>query len=88
MNIFTIILIFIISWWMVFFMFLPRGVVSQHEVDDEMVEGTDPGAPVAPELWKKGLHAAIVAVIITTTFYFVDASGIVDMREGLKPWEK
>lgn len=88
MNIFTIILIFVVSWWMVFFMMLPRGVVSQHEVDEERVAGTDPGAPVTPDLWRKAFHAAIFATIITTIYYFVDASGLIDMRSGVKPWEK
>lgn len=88
MNIFTIVLVFMVTWWMVFFMLLPRGVVSQHEVDEERVAGTDPGAPVSPDLWRKAFHAAIIATIIATIYYFVDASGMVDMREGLKPWEK
>lgn len=88
MSIFTLLLIFIVSWWMVFFMMLPRGVVSQHEVDEERVAGTDPGAPVTPNLWKKAQHAAIFAAIITTAYYFIDASGIIDMRAGVKPWEK
>ena len=88
MNIFTLFLVFMVTWWMAFFMLLPRGVVSQHEVDEERVAGTDPGAPVSPDLWRKGLHAAIIAAIIATIYYFVDASGIVDFRSGARPWEK
>ena len=88
MSFFTIILIFLVSWWMVFFMLLPRGVVSQHEVEEERVEGTDPGAPVSHGLGKKALHATIAAVVITVLYYFVAESNPIDFRAATKPWEK
>ncbi len=88
MSIFTVMLVFLVSWWMVFFMLLPRGVVSQHEVDEERVEGTDPGAPVSPKLWKKALHAAYAATALTIIYYFIAESGMIDFRSGQKPWDK
>lgn len=88
MSAFTVILVFLVSWWMVFFMLLPRGVVSQHEVDEERVAGTDPGAPVTPNLWKKAQHATIAAVGITIAYYFVAESNLIDFRSATKPWEK
>ncbi len=44
--------IYFIIWWLTLFMVLPHGVRSQAEADD-VVPGTDPGAPVSARLWTK-----------------------------------
>ena len=54
--------VFLIVWWLVFFMMLPIGVRSQEEAGD-IVAGTEPGAPMAPDLLKKKLsNCGMVAV--------------------------
>lgn len=58
-------IIFMVSWWIVFLPSLSVGIQGQHESDAEMVEGTEAGAPVAPMLLKKVKWATIGAAIIT-----------------------
>ena len=57
-------IIFMISWWIVFLMVLPIGVRGQFE-DDDVAEGTEPGAPVRAGLARKALYALIGAALIT-----------------------
>jgi predicted secreted protein len=57
--------IYLTMWWIVLFTTLPFGVRSLHE--DEMgdaPEGSDPGAPIAPALWKKALATTVVTTIL------------------------
>lgn len=63
MSIPLAIAIFITIWWTVLFAVLPFGVRSQHE-QGEIVEGTDPGAPVAPRLLIKALWTTIISAVI------------------------
>lgn len=58
------IVVLVISWWLYFFMMLPIGVSSQLE-DEEVVRGSEPGAPSVPNLRKKMIWATIPAVITT-----------------------
>ncbi len=55
--------IYFILWWTVLFAVLPIGVRSQHEVGISAA-GTDPGAPVVPQLLKKALITTLVATIL------------------------
>ena len=41
----TLVAIYFLIWWIVFFAMLPLGVKSQHEAQVEFERGTDPGAP-------------------------------------------
>ena len=55
--------IFFTMWWILFLAVLPFGVRSQHE-EGEFPKGSDPGAPVAPMLWKKaGLTTVITSIV-------------------------
>ncbi|RFB80487.1 DUF1467 family protein [Methylovirgula sp. 4M-Z18] len=60
--------VYLTIWWTVLFAILPWGVRSQHETD-EMVQGTDPGAPVAPHLWIKALVTTGISALIWGCFY-------------------
>ncbi|MGJ0391181.1 MAG: DUF1467 family protein [Methylocystis sp.] len=60
--------IYVTIWWIVLFAVLPFGVRSAEEAGEELPEGSDPGAPVAPQLFKK---AALTTVIATIVFVFV-----------------
>lgn len=55
--------LFLTIWFVVLFAVLPFGVRSQHESGD-FVQGTDPGAPVAPRLLKKILWTTGIAIIV------------------------
>lgn len=80
MSFVTLILVYVIVWWLVFFAALPFGVRAQHENDREMADGTDPGAPANPNLKKKALATSLIAAVLTTLYYFVATSGWIDFR--------
>ncbi|MBO6503699.1 MAG: DUF1467 family protein [Kordiimonadaceae bacterium] len=82
MSIVTILLVFVVIWWLVFFAVLPLGVQSQDEAGDELEKGHDPGAPANPNLKKKMLYTTIIAAVLTVGYYFVATSGLVDFRNG------
>jgi predicted secreted protein len=55
--------LYLTIWWVVLFAVLPFGVTSQHETG-HVVEGTDPGAPVAPRLVRKALWTTLVSTVV------------------------
>jgi predicted secreted protein len=57
--------VFLILWWLVLFTVLPFGVRSQHETND-IVPGSEPGAPEKPALWRK----LVVTTVIAAFFWF------------------
>ncbi|KAB7739292.1 DUF1467 family protein [Parvibaculum sedimenti] len=56
--------IYLVVWWTILFLVLPFGVRSQHEETTPSVEGTDPGAPVAPMLVRKALVTTVIAALV------------------------
>jgi len=80
MNVATFILVFVVSWWMVFFIALPIGVRAQSETEDEVVAGTVPSAPGNPNLKKKVIYTTLAAVVLTTAYYFLATSGLISFR--------
>jgi len=59
--------VYFIIWWVTLFAVLPFGIQSQHE-SGEVVEGSDPGAPVTPRMLKRlvintGFAAVIWAIV-------------------------
>jgi predicted secreted protein len=63
-------------WWIVLFAVLPLGVRSAEETGEAQSEGSDPGAPIAPQLAKKaGLTTMISAIVfafvsMATKFFY------------------
>ncbi len=51
-------------WWIVLFVVLPLGVRSAEEAGEERPEGADPGAPLAPQLFKKAGLTTILSAIV------------------------
>ena len=80
MNPVTVLLVFVVIWWLVFFMSLPFGVRAQDETDDGVTEGTIPSAPSNPNLKKKMLYSTGIALVITVVYYFVATSGLISFR--------
>ena len=60
--------VYFTMWWIVLFAILPFGVRSQHESGDYL-QGTDPGAPVAPKLAMKAVVTTIVSAILFAGLY-------------------
>jgi predicted secreted protein len=55
--------LYFIIWWTMLFAVLPFGVRSQHEMN-EIVPGSEPGAPARPRLGLKLLANTIVAGVV------------------------
>lgn len=64
MQIGSFIAVFFVVWWLCFVAVLPIGIRSQAEAG-EVVAGTDPGAPVAPQLVRKLIIATALAIVVT-----------------------
>lgn len=65
--------IYFTTWWIVLFAILPWGVSSQDEAQ-EVVPGSDPGAPTLPRLavkalWTTGVSAVVFGVILALFAY-------------------
>lgn len=87
MSWFSIVVVYLLLWWMVFFMALPIGVRSQAEEQegggDEIVPGTIESAPVKPHLLIKALCASGISLVLLGIFYYMmvnDWFGLVDVR--------
>lgn len=68
MNLLSSVAIFFIIWWLCLFVVLPFGVKSQHETD-EIVPGSDPGAPRTPWLLRRILATTLLATLIFAGIY-------------------
>src|SRR5580704_3708791 len=69
-SIFTALAIYFVIWWIVLFVVLPWGVHSQHE-SQEVVPGTDPGAPILTNLKLKLVWTTIVASLVFAAWFVV-----------------
>ena len=51
-------------WWIVLVAVLPLGVRAAEETGEAQSEGSDPGAPIAPQLAKKAGLTTIISAIV------------------------
>jgi predicted secreted protein len=65
----TALAIFFLIWWVVLFAVLPWGIKSQHEDDDDIAPGTDPGAPARARIGWKLVWTTLVAAAIYAVCY-------------------
>lgn len=63
------IVVLVIAWWLAFQALLPVGVKNPAEAGETLVG--DPGAPVKPDLLRKGLWAGVIAVMIWGALFAV-----------------
>ena len=80
MNPVNAFLIYILFWWVTLFAVLPLGVRGQAEEND-IVPGSEPGAPVKPDLKKKFIITTIVSLVLWAIFFVVVNSGLIDIRK-------
>jgi len=71
MTVFTGFLVFACVWWMVLFLVLPFGIRRADEVGEEIVPGTEPGAPVNPRMGRRFLITTAIATVITAAIVTV-----------------
>ncbi len=80
MNPVNAFLIYILFWWVTLFAVLPFGVRGQAEEDD-IVPGTEPGAPIKPDIKKKVIYTTIISLILWAMFFAVVKSGLIDITK-------
>ena len=85
MQWFTILAIYFIVWWLVFFTVLPWGVRSQEEHAD-VVRGTDPGAPQVHGLKIKLVWTTVVSTIVFAVFYWAFVAKVVAFDDLVTLW--
>lgn len=66
--------VFLISWSLIVFMILPIGVRSQEETGD-IIAGTEPGAPMAPDLARKAWWTTIATSVVWLIFFTLTETG-------------
>lgn len=79
MSLTTAIAIYFVMWWVVLFAVLPWGVRSQHEGTDEIVAGTDPGAPAIPYLARKLVATTVATAILFGILYWLYVNGLLSL---------
>lgn len=80
--------IFFLIWWVVLFAVLPWGIRSQHEADDAVAPGTDPGAPSKAKIGWKLLWTTIVAAAIYAACYLVYVEHWITINGLMRPFHK
>ncbi len=70
MGIVTALAIYFIIWWTALFAILPIGMRSQRD-DDDIVLGTEHGAPTRFSFGRKALWTTLVSAVIFAVFYLV-----------------
>ncbi|ABD07294.1 conserved hypothetical protein [Rhodopseudomonas palustris HaA2] len=73
----SLLAVYFVLWWVVFFVTLPFGVRNRTEVDtvDDDVPGSDPGAPVTTLLARKALWATVASAAIFAVALYAYRSG-------------
>jgi len=79
MSPFSALVVYLLIWWVTLFAILPLGVRGQAEEND-IVRGSEPGAPVKPELKRKFILTTLVATILWVIVCGVIITGLVDYR--------
>jgi predicted secreted protein len=65
------IVVYVTIWWIVLFAILPIGVRSATEAGVvDAPQGSDPGAPAAPNLGRKALWTTLVAAVVFVALDF------------------
>ena len=82
---YTILAIYFIVWWLVFFIVLPFGIRSQEE-PAEIALGTDPGAPKVHGLKAKLLWTTAVSTIVFAIFYWAFVTKVVAFDDLVTLW--
>ena len=74
--------VFVILWWLILFMILPRDINSQKD-KDFVVLGTDPGAPSNPNIVKNLIITTTITSILFAIIYFLNYFDILNIRRIL-----
>lgn len=70
MTWFSALVLLMIIWWTTLFLTLPFGVRSQHE-DDDVVPGSEPGAPQISLIGRKMMVTTAITIVIFAIVYYI-----------------
>ena len=73
-------LVFVVLWWIVFFITLPIGATSYHEIGEEVEPGHVAGTPLRARLGLKAFITTLVSLVLTVFSYFLIESGLISFR--------
>jgi len=79
MTITAAIVLFAVTWFMVFFCILPVRFQSQDEAGD-VVTGTPKSAPANEVIGKKAKLTSLIAIVIWVVLYFTITSGVITLN--------
>ena len=80
MTISAAVVLYAVTWFLVFLMALPVGQRSQAEAG-EIVPGTPPGAPATHMVGKKAKITTVIALVLWALFYWIITSGMITVRD-------
>ena len=69
---------YLVTWWVLLFVMLPLGVRGQYE-DGDIVEGSDPGAPVDPLIKRKAWWTTVAASGVWLVMFAIAELGLIDI---------
>ncbi|MGU3493138.1 DUF1467 family protein [Xanthobacteraceae bacterium A53D] len=87
MGIGPILAIYFIVWWLCLFAVLPFGVRSHLEAGVRPDPGSDPGAPVRPDLMRKALVTTVLATLVTALVVYLATSGVIRLQDLPMPFK-
>jgi len=71
---------FLVIWWIVFFMALPFGAKSLHEMGEESGPGHAQSAPIKPRLWLKAAIVTVIALVLWGIVFYINAADLISFR--------
>ena len=79
MSIFSMVVVYILIWWTALFAVLPVGVRGQAE-EGNIVEGSEPGAPVDSQIKRKLILTTIVSFVVWAVVCLAIVAGLIDYK--------
>ena len=79
MDPFSMLVVYLLIWWVTLFMVLPTGVRGQAE-EGNVVQGTEPGAPVDSQIKRKFILTTIIATVLWVIVCAIIIFDLIDWR--------
>jgi predicted secreted protein len=79
MTITAAIVLFAVTWFMVFFCVLPIRFQSQADLG-EVMPGTPKSAPSDAMIVKKAKITSVIAILLSIALYFIITSGVISLK--------
>lgn len=79
MDWFSMLVVYLLVWWVTLFMVLPTGIRGQAE-EGQIVKGTEPGAPVDSQMKRKIILTTIISTILWAIICAIIILDLVDLQ--------